>query len=41
MDPLIVAAKLEALRRCEARIEARRVPSARDLAADAVARMLP
>ena len=34
MDPLIVAAKLESLRRCVARIEARRVPTASDLAAD-------
>jgi len=34
MDPLIVAAKLESLRRCVARIEARRVETAGDLAAD-------
>ena len=34
MDPLIVAAKLESLRRCVARIEARRAPTAADLAAD-------
>lgn len=34
MDSLIVSAKLESLRRCVARIEARRVPTARELAAD-------
>jgi uncharacterized protein YutE (UPF0331/DUF86 family) len=34
MDPLIVAAKLESLRRCVVRIETRRVATAGDLVAD-------
>jgi uncharacterized protein YutE (UPF0331/DUF86 family) len=34
MDPLIVAGKLESLRRCVARIEARRAATAADLEAD-------
>ena len=34
MDPLIVGAKLESLRRCVTRIEDRRLPTAGDLAAD-------
>lgn len=34
MDPLIVAGKLESLRRCVARIEARRAATANDLASD-------
>ncbi len=35
MDRLILAEKLESLRRCVARVEARRLPSAEDLATDA------